>query len=59
MAVPTALTSLLQIEHPIMCAGMGRITGAELAAAVSEAGGKAQATPFMPAQRTRNVLMWP
>lgn len=39
MSVPTALTELLQIDHPIMCAGMGRITGAELAAAVSEAGG--------------------
>ena len=39
MSVPTPLTEMLGIDHPIMCAGMGRITGAELAGAVSEAGG--------------------
>ena len=39
MAVPTELTRMLGIEHPLMCAGMGQITGAELAAAVSNAGG--------------------
>lgn len=39
MGVSTALTALLGIEHPVMCAGMGGITGAELAAAVSNAGG--------------------
>ena len=30
MGVPTALTELLSIEHPIMCAGMGGITGDRL-----------------------------
>ena len=35
----TELTKLLGIRYPIMCAGMGHVTGAELAAAVSNAGG--------------------
>eukprot|EP01047_Picozoa_sp_COSAG01_P089608 COSAG01_NODE_21665_length_891_cov_1.414141_1_plen_111_part_01 len=35
----TELTKLLGIKYPIMCAGMGHVTGAELAAAVSNAGG--------------------
>ncbi|KAF4663596.1 hypothetical protein FOZ61_001500 [Perkinsus olseni] len=36
----TDLTQLLGIEHPIMCAGMGFfVTGPDLAAAVSNAGG--------------------
>ncbi|HYL34344.1 MAG TPA: nitronate monooxygenase [Bryobacteraceae bacterium] len=35
----TAICDLLDIEHPIFCAPMGFVTGAELAAAVSEAGG--------------------
>lgn len=35
----TRLTDLLGIEHPILQAGMGRETRAELVAAVSEAGG--------------------
>jgi NAD(P)H-dependent flavin oxidoreductase YrpB (nitropropane dioxygenase family) len=30
---------VLGIKYPIMCAGMGHVTGAELAAAVSNAGG--------------------
>lgn len=39
MAIATRLTELLGIEHPIMLAGMGGVSYAELAAAVSEAGG--------------------
>jgi NAD(P)H-dependent flavin oxidoreductase YrpB (nitropropane dioxygenase family) len=35
----TGLTKLLGIKYPIMCAGMAHVTGAELAAAVSNAGG--------------------
>ena len=35
----TALTELLGVEHPVMLAGMGGVSYAELAAAVSEAGG--------------------
>ena len=35
----TGLTKLLGIKFPIMCAGMAHVTGAELAAAVSNAGG--------------------
>jgi hypothetical protein len=35
----TAICDLLGIEHPIFCAPMGLVTGAELAAAVSGAGG--------------------
>mmetsp|Transcript_2409 Transcript_2409/g.5583 ORF Transcript_2409/g.5583 Transcript_2409/m.5583 type:complete len:385 (+) Transcript_2409:48-1202(+) len=35
----TPLTRKLGIRYPIMCAGMGHQTGAELAAAVSNAGG--------------------
>ena len=30
---------VLGIKYPIMCAGMGHVTGAELSAAVSNAGG--------------------
>ena len=39
MAVTTSLTKQLGIQHPIMLAGMGRTSGAPLAAAVSNAGG--------------------
>ena len=39
MALTTPLCRLLQVEHPIMLAGMGGVAYAELAAAVSEAGG--------------------
>ena len=39
MAVTTSLTKQLNIQHPIMLAGMGRTSGAPLAAAVSNAGG--------------------
>ena len=35
----TRLTDLLEIEHPVMLAGMGGVSYATLAAAVSEAGG--------------------
>ena len=37
--IPTALTALLEIEHPVLCAPMGGVTGGRLAAAVSRAGG--------------------
>ncbi len=39
MGLHTKLCDLLAIEHPIMLAGMGGVSYAELAAAVSEAGG--------------------
>ncbi len=35
----TRLTEMLEIDHPVMLAGMGGVSYAELAAAVSEAGG--------------------
>jgi enoyl-[acyl-carrier protein] reductase II len=35
----TRLTDVLQIEHPVMLAGMGGVSYSRLAAAVSEAGG--------------------
>ena len=38
MSVPTPLTEMLGIDHPIMCAGMGRITGAELGSCVGSGG---------------------
>jgi enoyl-[acyl-carrier protein] reductase II len=37
--VRTRLTELLDIEHPVMCAGMGGVSYHRLVAAVSEAGG--------------------
>lgn len=39
MSLRTPLCDLLEIEHPIMLAGMGGVSFAELAAAVSNAGG--------------------
>lgn len=39
MSLRTPLCDLLQVEHPIMLAGMGGVSFAELAAAVSNAGG--------------------
>ncbi len=39
MALKTALTDLLNIQHPVLCAPMAGVTGGRLAAAVSEAGG--------------------
>jgi enoyl-[acyl-carrier protein] reductase II len=39
MALHTPLCDLLAVEHPLMLAGMGGVAYAELAAAVSEAGG--------------------
>lgn len=37
--ITTPLTSLLGIKHPIILAGMARVSGGRLAAAVSNAGG--------------------
>ncbi|KAI0009557.1 2-nitropropane dioxygenase-like protein [Xylariaceae sp. FL0662B] len=37
--ITTPLTTLLGIQHPIMLAGMARVSGGRLAAAVSNAGG--------------------
>src|SRR5579859_7639651 len=37
--IPTRLTELLGIEHPVMLAGMGGISYSHLCAAVSQAGG--------------------
>ena len=39
MAITTALTKRLGIEHPVLCAPMARVSGGKLAAAVSQAGG--------------------
>lgn len=39
MTLRTPLCDLLEVEHPIMLAGMGGVSYAELAAAVSNAGG--------------------
>ena len=39
MAIQTAATAMLGIEHPIVCGGMTATGSAELAAGVSEAGG--------------------
>src|SRR5918995_1679442 len=39
MTLRTRLTDALQIEHPVMLAGMGGVSYSRLAAAVSEAGG--------------------
>lgn len=39
MSLHTPLCTLLKIQHPVLLAGMARASGAELAAAVSNAGG--------------------
>ncbi|KAK5084445.1 hypothetical protein LTS08_000120 [Lithohypha guttulata] len=39
MSLTTSTTELLGIKHPVMLAGMGKVAGAPLAAAVSNAGG--------------------
>ena len=39
MSLRTPLCDLLGVEHPILLAGMGGVSYAELAAAVSNAGG--------------------
>ena len=39
MTIPTRLTAVLGIEHPVMLAGMGGVSYHRLTAAVSEAGG--------------------
>ena len=38
-SLSTRLTDMLQVEHPVMLAGMGGVSYSELVAAVSEAGG--------------------
>ncbi|KFA62880.1 hypothetical protein S40285_02276 [Stachybotrys chlorohalonatus IBT 40285] len=45
--VTTPLTKLLGIEHPILLAGMARVSGGPLAAAVSNAGGLGVIGGFM------------
>lgn len=45
--ISTPLTALLGIQHPILCAGMARVTGGPLAAAVSNAGGLGVIGGFM------------
>ncbi|MGZ4786731.1 MAG: nitronate monooxygenase, partial [Acidimicrobiales bacterium] len=35
----TRLTDILEIDHPVMLAGMGGVSYSQLVAAVSEAGG--------------------
>ena len=53
----TALCELLGIEHPIIQAGMGSYTSAELAAAVSNAGGLGTISAFLrPVQDLRDQL---
>ena len=39
MTIPTAITRLLGVEHPVLLAGMGGVSYAEVCAAVSAAGG--------------------
>ncbi|MGE4060685.1 MAG: nitronate monooxygenase, partial [Sphingomonadales bacterium] len=39
MSLKTPICDILGIEHPVMLAGMGGVSYAELCAAVSEAGG--------------------
>ncbi len=39
MTLPTAITALLGIDHPVLLAGMGGVSYAEVCAAVSAAGG--------------------
>ena len=39
MALNTALTKLLKVDHPIMLAGMGGVSYAEVCAAMCNAGG--------------------
>ena len=39
MALKTRLTDLLKVEHPIMLAGMGGVSYAEVCAAMCNAGG--------------------
>ena len=39
MKLNTAITQLLDIDHPVICAPMATVTGGALAAAVSQAGG--------------------
>jgi len=53
----TRLTDLLDIEHPIMLAGMGGVSYHELVAAVSEAGGIGTfgAAPMGPGQLDEEI----
>jgi enoyl-[acyl-carrier protein] reductase II len=54
----TRLTELLDIEHPIMLAGMGGISYSDLVAAVSEAGGIGTfgAAPMRPGQLDAEIV---
>ncbi|KAK2073678.1 hypothetical protein P8C59_007938 [Phyllachora maydis] len=45
--ISTPLTQVLGIEHPIILAGMARVSGGALAAAVSNAGGLGVIGGFM------------
>ena len=53
----TRLTDVLQIEHPVMLAGMGGVSYHELVAAVSEAGGIGTmgAAPMHPTQMVEEI----
>lgn len=53
----TRLTDLLDIEHPIMLAGMGGVSYSDLVAAVSEAGGIGTfgAAPMRPGQLDQEI----
>ena len=55
----TRLTELLDIEHPIMLAGMGGVSYSQLVAAVSEAGGIGTfgAAPMQPGQLDEEIAI--
>ena len=55
----TRLTELLDIEHPVMLAGMGGVSYSQLVAAVSEAGGIGTfgAAPMRPGQLDEEIEM--
>lgn len=55
----TRLTELLDIEHPIMLAGMGGVSYSQLVAAVSEAGGIGTfgAAPMRPGQLDEEIAI--
>ena len=55
----TRLTDVLQIEHPVMLAGMGGVSYHQLVAAVSEAGGFGcmGAAPMQPQQMVEEIAL--
>lgn len=60
MAIQTRLTDLLKVQHPIMLAGMGGVSYAEVCAAMSNAGGygvlgMAGTTPDFIAEQMKKV----